>query len=158
RKRKRKTFVDETPPRLSVLAVPDTLARLVVDALDDRGVELRHASSLWHAMALAWDPASPMMSQSASTNGALDAAAPVTRLVRIEPESGRIIWCGCRAAELLAGGVVMTSPAGDGVARLGRAEIGRLAADWLGWSVQLGAAPSRIIGVVPRMGEGGAGG
>jgi hypothetical protein len=138
--------------RLSVLAVPDTLARLVVDSLDDRGISVEHAASLWHAMAMAWDPASPVLSSGVRGDGLVEGIAPVSAVVLIEP-GGRVLWCWSRAGELLAGGVVLTA-AGEDSARIGRGDVGRLVADWLGWSVQIGVAPVRVACVLPRLEEG----
>lgn len=145
--------------RLSVLAVPDTLARLVIDELDDRGIAVEHAASLWHAIAMAWDPASPVLSTMRGRVGSgdmVDVAAPVSAVVLADPAGGggRLIWSWSRGGELLAGGVLMAGITAEGAMRLGRADVGRLAADWLGWSVQLGASPSRIVCVAPPIGQG----
>jgi hypothetical protein len=134
---------DAVGVRAAVLAVPDALARLVIDELDDRGVGVENAASLWHALALAWDPASPLLSGPGSGSNIVGSEAPPTAVVLIEP-SGRIVWAWSRAGDLLAGGVVMTPAAGDS-ARIGKGMVSRVVADWLGWSVQLGVMPVRIV-------------
>jgi len=142
--------------RLPVLAVPDTLARLVIDELDDRGIAVEHAASLWHAIALAWDPASPVLSTVRSSGDVVEGAAPVSAVVLADPVGGggRLLWAWSRAGELLAGGVLLAGSSGEGGLKLGRSDVGRLAADWLGWSMQLGVSPSRIVCVAPPMGSG----
>lgn len=153
RDRKAKGAAPIAERRLPVLAVPDTLARLVIDELDDRGISVEHAASLWHALALAWDPASPVLSSVRDSSGFVESAAPVSAVVLADP-AGRIIWSWSRSGELLAGGVLLTPSSGEGAMRLGRADVGRLAADWLGWSMQLGVSPVRIVCVAPPMGSG----
>jgi hypothetical protein len=140
--------VDFAGHRMAVLAVPDALARIVIDELDDRGVNVENASSLWHAMTLAWDPASPMLAGAGDDGRVVGVEAPVTGIVLVDP-AGRLVWAWSRAGALLAGGVVMTSTTAEGGARVGRAAVARLLADWLGWSVQLGVTPSRLVCVAP---------
>ncbi|MFM9997056.1 MAG: hypothetical protein ACKVU4_14805 [Phycisphaerales bacterium] len=152
------------PPgrRLAVLAVPDTAARLFLDALDDRGVAPDLVVSLWHALALAWDPAGPAASaladRVAAGGGRVVATnTPPAAIVLVDPE-GRLVWAWSRQGELLAGGAARIggrggSDAPDGV-RVSRADVGRLTADWLGWSAQLGVAPTRIVCLTPRPPDG----
>lgn len=140
-----------TESRFAVLTVPDGLARVFIDELDDAGLQVNRVLSLWHAMALAWDPASPLRGHTAG-DGIVDAAAPVTGVILVDP-AGRIVWCWSSGEQLRAAGVLQLA-AGGGDARLGKSEVGRLIADWLSWSMQLGVAPRRIVCVSPSIGEG----
>lgn len=144
-----KRVVDPAGHRLSVLAVPDTLARLMLDALDDSGVDVARSVSLWHAMAMGWDPGSPVLAGSSVRGGALDGGAPVSGVVLVDPEAARLIWCWSQAGELLAGGVVMASATPEGAVKVAKSDLARLVSDWLGWSVQLGVAPVRIVCAAP---------
>ncbi len=140
----------EAGHRLAVLSVPDATAKLVIDALDDRGVEVARSGSLWHAMALAWDPASPLMGSGAAKAEVVGTEAPVTAVVLVDP-TGRLVWCWSRSGELLAGGANLTQVAGEEGARVGKGDVGRLVADWLAWSVQLGVTPARAVCVTPEL-------
>lgn len=152
--------------RLAVLAVPDVLARLLIDALDERGIEVGGAVTLWHALSLAWDApgaAGVRAERVVATN------APVTATTLIDP-AGRLVWSWSREGELLAGGTlrltvdhpapaerregalaraVEDEPAG--LPRLGQPEVARLTTDWLAWSAQLGVAPTRIRCIGPEV-------
>jgi hypothetical protein len=139
--------------RRSVLAVPDSLARVAIDALDERGVEVLRAGSLWHAMAQAWDPSSPVLRHEPGRDGEIAAASPVTAVVMMDP-SGRLLWAWSRDGVLLAGGAMFVPVQGDGGPRAGKAEVGRLVSDWLAWSVQLGETPGRIICITPKLAGG----
>lgn len=147
--------------RLAVLSVPDVPARLFLDALDDRGAVPDRVLSMWHALALAWDPGGPGASHAASNGDRVVATTtPATAVVLIDREAGRLVWCWSRAGEVLAGGSMRLAVdrAGETASpRLGEPDVGRLTADWLAWASQLGAAPSRIIAIGPRMSEEGGG-
>lgn len=143
------------PQRLAVLAIPDVSARLLIDALDDRGVAVERVISLWHALASAWDPSAKQTSGSANE---IVGAAPVTGIVMIDP-AGRMVWAWSRHGCLLAAGTIRLPQdrheMGTGVVRIGMPEIGRLTTDWLSWSVQIGAVPSRVICLAPSIGTDG---
>jgi hypothetical protein len=147
--------------RFAVLAVPDAPVRVLLDELDQLGVEVDSVCSLWHAMAHAWDRA--------PAGSALDASGGATASVLVDP-SGRLIWAWSSGGQLVAGGTmrlasiarasaepVSEPPALDGSTRrmsessqppmleFTSSEVGRLVMDWLAWSVQLGHCPRRVI-------------
>lgn len=160
----RKKTLTLKPTRLGVLAVSDVPARLLADALDERGITVGRITTLWHALAAVWDP-------SARTPGGADApsSAPTTAIIAVDP-SGRLIWVWSASGTLLAGGTmrVATEKPGADTAIveagrtgafplreskahvvLGEREASRLTAEWLAWSLELGRTPSRIIAVTP---------
>lgn len=164
--------------RLAVLAVPDLAARLLLDELDHLGVVVHSVTSLWHAAALAWDPSRAddlrggTLASTASPDPLLSAAEPVAAVVLVEP-AGRLVWSWCRGGVLLAAGTMRLRrvapatqelalvPASDEPASVNTdapteldidfsdADLGRILADWLAWSLQLGLAPARIVGLGP---------
>lgn len=137
--------------RLAVLAVRDAAARLFVDALDDSGVEVGGVLSLWHAMALAWDPSSPL----APSDGGGDSdrivaeqSAPTTGIVLVDPD-GRLVWCWASEGRVLTAGaqrlVSHQDAQGEGRPVVTDGDVSRLTTDWLAWSVQLGISPGRVV-------------
>lgn len=146
--------------KLAVLAVPDVSARLFIDALDDRGVFVDRAVSLWHALAMAWDPAGPAAAGSLRGGDRVVAtSAPVTAVVVADPE-GRLVWAWSRGGELIAAGTIRLATEGHGdepALVIGQPEIARLTADWIAWSLQLGVTPARILCVGPQTAEGAGG-
>lgn len=200
--RGRRVAAGGAPPaeKLAVLAIPDAPVRVLLDALDARGIEVERVVSLWHALALAWDPGGPAAawsrtgvagehvpepghdgSRSHSTSArtrpgpvVADSQAP-TGIVLIDP-AGQLVWCWSCVGGVLAGGRLRlaterretesarrlgdetrSSPAQPGPptgirARVTAADVGRLAAEWLAWSIQLGQAPSRLLCLVPELG------
>lgn len=160
------------PQRLAVLANADAAVRLLIDELDRLGVEVRATCTLWHAQSLVWDPASPG-SRGASDDDAR--AAPVTAVVIATPD-GRLVWSWSRGGRLEAAGSMRiramhpmspasgtlaeasrtgsfaAKPAAEDRPRLlfGAPEAGRLCAEWLAWSLQLGLSPARVIAALPE--------
>lgn len=160
--------------RLPVLAMTDVPARLLVDALDDRGIAVDGVCSLWHAMARVWDP-------SATARRELDhdplraQVEHVLAVVLVDQGSGRLIWTWSRggsesAGQLLVAGSMrlrMHKPvatemdegeADDAVRRelepvalFGADDAARLASEWLSWAAQIGRSPDRIVCVVPEV-------
>ncbi|MFG0306209.1 MAG: hypothetical protein ACF8Q5_08355 [Phycisphaerales bacterium JB040] len=147
--------------RTPVLAMPDATVRLMLDALDRRGIRVETVCSLWHAAARVWDPSSPLAHRgSFRGDRVVSTDAPVTAVVLIDPLAQRLVWSWSSAGDLLAAGSMRVRTAVDrDVQRLGLdtvgeierravvtdAEIGRLAQDWLAWAAQTGLAPSRIV-------------
>ncbi len=132
--------------RLAVMSVPEVPARMLIDELDSRGVRVGRSISLWHAAAQAWDPSGP----GAASNGtAIADHAPATAVVLIDPDAPRIVWCWSVRGALVAGGSIrLRSVREHGDAPVvTRSSVGRLASEWLSWSVQLGVAPDRIVTV-----------
>ncbi len=126
-----------------VIAMPDALVRLWLDALDKRGVRVDAVVSQWHAMASAWTR---------------DASEP-TAVMLVEPGE-RLTWVWAKGQDLLAGGVVRLErpyPAGDddhpapedASAVALRRTVKRLALEWLTWGAQTASLPDRIIIVGP---------
>jgi hypothetical protein len=148
----------ERAGRLAVVALPDVAVRLVLDELDDRGIGVERVTSLWHAMALAWDPGR----RSGAAGDAIEVEGPASAVVLIDAAegAGRLVWCWARGGSLVAGGSMRLSGLEDGV-QVGSAEVGRLTADWLGWATQLGVVPARVVVVSPDLAgglDGGVGG
>jgi len=158
------------PRRLAVLAINDVPARLLLDALDARGITVTTVTSLWHAAAAVWDPASPRGAP--PRDDATDAATstgPTTAIVMLDT-GGRLVWCWSSAGTLLAGGSIrlpqdrssetsLADPARPSrtepkpTIHVGTREASRLTAEWLAWAAQLGLAPARVICVAPRSSE-----
>ncbi len=125
---------------LPVIALPDALTRLWLDALDRRSVKVARVMTLWHALPVAWN----------------DASSPATTAVLLIDE-GRLVWAWAEGHDLLAGGAVELdrprppqddAPAGE--PEMHRpAACTRLALDWLTWSSQLGRTPDRVVIVGP---------
>ena len=158
--------------RFAVLAVPDAPVRVLIDELDQLGVEVDAVCSLWHAMAQAWDRA--------AGGSALESSGESFASVLVEP-SGRLVWSWSTGGQLVAGGTMRlatlaraasepapeTMPV-DGATRrmmdpdlppmleFTSSEVGRLVMDWLAWSVQLGQCPRRMVCLAtPTLTDGG---
>lgn len=130
--------------RMGVLAGSDIAGRLLIDALDARGLGVGAACSLWHAIARVWDPAG-------GTSPGESGATITTGVVVIEPGAmPRLHWVWSRHGELLAGGSARVASGNAGSPRLHESDASRLAADWLAWAAQLGLSPSRVIVVMPE--------
>lgn len=128
-------------------------------AWDPSRAEELHGGTLANAT-----PADPLLS----------AAEPVAAVVLVEP-AGRLVWCWTRAGVLLAAGtmrlrrvapaaqelalvsavsnteppVPLPEPAPELEIDFSDADLGRILTDWLAWSLQLGLAPARIVGLGP---------
>ncbi|MCC6228891.1 MAG: hypothetical protein IT432_06675 [Phycisphaerales bacterium] len=130
--------------RMGVLAGSDLAGRMLVDALDARGLGVGAACSLWHAMARAWDPA-------AGTSPHDAVATITTGVIIIEPGAApRQHWVWSRHGELLAGGTARVASGTTGAPKLHESDASRLASDWLAWAAQLGLSPSRLVVVIPE--------
>ncbi len=149
-KRSRSGAVDARR-RLAVLAIPDAAVRVVIDELDRVGIDVGHVMSYWHAVAQAWDPsAEKSRAMTVADDRVVSEDEPTTASVVIDP-AGRLIWTWSRGGELLTAGAMRLVRGGDDNALLvSRADVGRLAAEWLAWSAQLGQAPSRVVCVAPE--------
>ncbi len=141
-----------TPDRLPVLAVVDAPARVFLDALDARGVRIGSTLSLWHAVAQAWDPSSPLARAAARGERVVassDAASAVVLVDPAHPAGGRLVWCWSHEGRVLAAGSQRLRTHDAGVT-LAKAEGSRLAAEFLAWSLQLGRTPQRVVCVLPE--------
>lgn len=134
--------------RVSVIVQPDIPARILLDRLDDRRIQTNGVLSIWHAAAAAWDP-SAAKSASSDQDPLVQRAEGCTAIVLLEPE-GRLLWCWSIAGRVVAAGHARTPADRDG-ARLRRAALGRLGAEWLAWSAQLGLTPNlvRLVASLP---------
>lgn len=151
--------------RIAILAQTDVPARLFIDALDSEGIETLAACSLWHAMARAWDPASPLREPTLREQRAEVVAdsSNTTAILLVDAGDGetpaRAVWAWSRAGEVLAAGSArLRSRASDDgpTVDLRESDASRLAAEWVSWSLQLGEAPRRVIAILPERVDGDA--
>lgn len=151
----------ERARRLAVLATADVPGRLMIDSLDGEGITVERTTSVWHALASAWD-------RKAKPGEAEYSRVVATVCLAQEREGGsRLMWTWSQAGELLVGGAmrVGTLRAGleeapDGALATGQeeefpaltdAERSRLVSEWLSWAAQTGRAPERIVCVLPPL-------
>ncbi|MEK6701461.1 MAG: hypothetical protein AABZ53_04300 [Planctomycetota bacterium] len=155
--------------RIGVVAVNDVPARLLLDALDRRGVVVKSVTTVWHALCLALDPAGvatpadgPVVADNAPTSASL-----------ILDPAGRLAWAWSVGGIPIAAGSMRLAVDRHGVEHpvdssrtasflvrggdhpprptlhIGAAEGGRLATEWLAWSAQLGRSPTRVRCLAP---------
>lgn len=143
-------FLDQTQTstgsRSAVMASPDIPGRLLKDELDAMGIKIGCFTSIWHAIAHSWDPGTGNPAHSAERIVSSD--APISATIILDADAGRLVWTWSRQGQLITGGSARIQTHPDQQARLPivRSEdIARLCSDWLGWSSQLGVAPSRVI-------------
>jgi len=135
-----------TGSRAAVMATPDVVGRLLKDQLDAIGVRVEKFTTIWHAIANVWDPGSGLPAQSAQRIVSSD--APIAAVIAVDADGGRMIWTWSRAGRLIASGsvrITMAHGQHENLALIRRDDIARICSDWLGWSSQLGVAPSRIV-------------
>lgn len=132
--------------RIPVLVAADAPARLLLDAIDARGVRVLRVASLWQAMAAAWDPP-PAGEAAALTN------ANTVATVMVDPV-GRIVWTWSISGALLAAGTqrvpMVRADSGADVPSPTQDQAARLCAEWLSWSAQLGSGPTRVAVIAPE--------
>ncbi|MEO1007296.1 MAG: hypothetical protein AAFX79_01885 [Planctomycetota bacterium] len=128
---------DEHGARVGVVVAPDAIVRLVLDGLDRRRVDFDAVLSLWHALALACEPAG-----GARPDRVVAESPVVCGGVLVTPD-GRLLWCWSRERTLLAAGSVRLVPHDDGPI-VTPADVARVANDWVAWSAQLGVSPGRL--------------
>jgi len=138
---------DAPPPqRIAVLACADVPARLLIDALDQERVRVSGVCTFWHALAAVW------------TAPEQAAAGQATAIVLVD-NNGRLTWCWGRDGSLIAGGgarlrVARPAAGADEEETTAIActpdDAARVAGEWLSWAVQLGAAPTRVVCVLPE--------
>lgn len=88
--------------RLAVMAVPDAPVRVFLDELDSRGVEVDQVVSLWHALAMAWDPGRPEPGEPGAER-VVATVSPAAAIVAVDP-LGRLVWAWSQSGQLVAGG------------------------------------------------------
>ncbi|MEM9372160.1 MAG: hypothetical protein AAGA55_00825 [Planctomycetota bacterium] len=135
--------------RTAVLAAPDAPARLLLDRLDAVGVRVERVTTLWHAMAEAWDPGARDSGGKGNAD-IVSADHPPAAVVLIDAEAGRLVWSWSRHGRLVACGSMRVRRPDPDANSIPRAEIldhdiARLAGDWLGWAAQIGVSPSRLV-------------
>ncbi|MCA9279932.1 MAG: hypothetical protein H6815_05735 [Phycisphaeraceae bacterium] len=144
--------------RKAVVATSNALIRLLLDTLDEQGLNAGRVTSLPQAVAQAWDPDSAVRvrASKSSISGDDDIASEldhrasmVTGVVVVDP-AGRIVWTWSRAGDLLCFGTLAAPVRSDdeGV-RLTQNLASRLTADWVAWSVQTGQTLDRIVVIGP---------
>jgi hypothetical protein len=166
--RARKAPAGQSPRRVGVVSVSDVPARLLADALDRRGIEVRLVTTAWHALAAVWDPSARTPQIASDAIG--DSEERITAVLAADT-AGRLLWTWSAGGNLLAGGSMRLAqdraaqpetaiveagrtgsfPLRDQTYRtiVGPREASRLAAEWLAWSLELGRTPTRIIAVTP---------
>jgi hypothetical protein len=139
KKKKDPTLVNR---RAAVLAMGDLPVRLMIDALDEMKIQVGQITSLWHAMASAWDPAA----EARDNDDPLVSSAKVDTAIVLVEATGRVQWAWSDEGRLVTSGTAMIEQdafAGDDKAcSFGS---GRLAMDWLAWTAQLGRSPRRVF-------------
>lgn len=145
--------------RLAVLALTDVPARVMLDALDHEGVRTAGVASFWHALAMAWSPGAGAGAKRVAADPLTQTpTATDTAAVILVEETGRLSWCWCERDRLLCAGVMRCpvvrnadqSAEAESLVALGKDDIARLASEWLSWSVQTQASPTRIVCVLPK--------
>ncbi|GAB4553081.1 MAG: hypothetical protein Tsb0013_15520 [Phycisphaerales bacterium] len=118
---------------LSVICHHDALIRLLLDALDKRGVVPVCVMTRWHAMA-----------------HHADAAPGVTCVIEHDPESRRLVWAWADRDGLYAGGTLTIGDlSGERAGAIAAAALQRCAMDWMTWSTQLGLTADRAVVLGP---------
>lgn len=134
--------------RMGVLVVPDATVRLLLDELDAHGVAVGRTVSVWHAIAEAFGGPG---SASRAERVVAEPSATSAQLV-LDPASGRTLWVWSRSGVPVAAGafrVILTGSGAQARPSLERADLARLASEWIAWSTQLGASPSRVHVLLP---------
>ncbi len=142
--------------RTAVMAITDGIARVLVDAIDRMGVQCEGSSSIWHALALAWDPPAAGRPSPPSEHVVADSPAAPIAIVVVEPR-GRLLWAWSQSGRLLVGGGARLATRRNSspdqpeveVPLLTRDLAARLTADWLAWAAQVAIAPDRIVAIIP---------
>jgi hypothetical protein len=139
--------------RTAVLAGADAAARTFVDALDRRRTHVDTVLSLWHAMALAWDPGAPGAAPAKGRDALVSTFDQVAAILLITSDS-RLLWCWSRQSRVIAGGSIrlpskFVSSDQPPIVVLGTDQAARLTTEWLAWAAQLGCVPARIVAVLP---------
>lgn len=152
KKSRRHAPSEDDGDRVAVMAMQDAAARLFLDGLDTRRIAVGRVCSFWHAIAEAWDAGGAEMA-SVREDRVVAFGSPMSAVVLIDP-AGRLVWVWSRAGEVLAGGSMRLARRGEaegtpGEPHIAAADLGRLGADWLAWSAQVGTVPSRIVCIGP---------
>ncbi len=136
--------------RVGVAIVPDATVRLLLDELDERGVGVGRVVSIWHALTEAFgDGAINRADRVIASPGGTIAHA------MIDPDDGRLVWVWSRNDAPLASGAFRLARGAPGGAEappfiLSSSDLARLACEWLAWSTQLAASPTRFRLMLPE--------
>jgi hypothetical protein len=140
--------------RVGLIASPDSVARLILDELDQRGIAVQRVASLWQMLAQAWDPGGPggdLVHTRLREDRVVATDQPTMAIVMIEP-TGKLVWVWSRAGEPIAGGSMRLRAGASGCA-IAPWDVSRLGTEWLAWSAQTGEAPRRVLIVTPDLDE-----
>jgi len=137
------------PSRAPVISLPDVSIRVLIDSLDGMGVRVGRVESIWHAMALAWTR-SDSSDRDDRFAGSDETDIGVLLIDRDASSAWHALWAWGRGGLLTAGGIARV-PEGAivGVGSDAKQLAGRLSADWLAWSAQIGRSPRRVVCLVP---------
>lgn len=138
---------EDSPGRVGVMAVPDVPARLLMDQLDAMGVRIGGVTTLWHALAEAWDPGAGDAGGGLRTERVVASDAPLTGVVMVDPGEGRCVWVWSDAGRPIAAGSmrINVSRADETRATMSAPDVSRLGLEWISWSAQLGRTPGRVV-------------
>ena len=136
--------------RVGVTVMPDATVRLLLDLLDERGVAVGRVVSIWHALCEAFGDG--LVNRAERVVSASDGTVA---FALVDPEGGRLVWVWSRGNAPIASGAFRLArgvPAGHDAAGfvLAASDLARLAGEWLAWSTQLGASPTRFRLVLPE--------
>lgn len=98
--------------RFALVSIPDTSVRVLLDELDDRGIEVGQIVSLWHAMASVLDPSvrdgvsisARSLADNAPENLRVVAGSGVTSAILLIDPLGTLSWAWALEGRLLVGG------------------------------------------------------
>ncbi len=136
--------------RAAVLATPDVPARLLIDKLDTLGIRVARVESVWHRIAIAWDPNAPHRGSSRDSSRIVSSEDPICASVIVDPDRSRALWVWSRGGALITCGSMRLAHDEHGDPVMSTDALARLTTDWLGWASQLGVAPRRVVIVMPR--------
>lgn len=133
--------------RIGVMSVPDVPARLMMDQLDALGVRVGSVTTLWHAMARAWDPSSGDPGGGLRSERVIASDSPLTGVLLIDAAQGHGAWVWSDAGEPIAAGSMRlgVSRSEEIGSTMTEADVSRLGLEWLSWSAQLGRTPGRMV-------------
>lgn len=107
-----KTAANAPSSRFALLSIPDSPIRVLVDALDERSIQVGKVTSLWHAVASEFDPAARAMPgfnadhRSGGGTHSLVSASEVPSAILLLDPIGRLVWAWSLGGKLIAGGTM----------------------------------------------------
>ena len=113
RRRSGKPALRAPSSRFALLSVPDSPIRVLIDALDERSIQVGSVVTLWHAISSEFDPAARAMpgfdgDHRAGGSGShpLVSATEVPSAILMLDPIGRLVWSWSLGGKLIAGGKV----------------------------------------------------